>query len=114
MLLDQAPAHFRHIAMFSHNNSNLSLVPVFGDDRVVADNLKRYIFTTSALYDERTAIYVLLEKLITDGGRYTKYHPNVMLALFTNHGDTQSGQVSSGGVEESKCDEFKAVQNVNV
>ena len=114
MLLDQAPAHFRHIAMFSHNNSNLSLATVFSDDRVVAYNLKRNSFTTGALYDERTAISVLLEKLITDGGRYTKYHPNVMLALFTNHGDTQSGQVSSGGVEESKCDEFKAVQNVNV
>ena len=62
MLLDQAPAHFRHIAMFSHNNSNLSLVPVSSDDQVVAGNLKRYSFTIGAVYDERTAISVLLEK----------------------------------------------------
>ena len=82
MLLNQAPAHFQHIAMFSHNNSNLSLVCVFSDDQVVADNLKRYSVTTDAMYDESTAISVLLEKLITDGGRCTKYHPNVMLALF--------------------------------
>ena len=68
MSLDQAPAHFRHIAMFSHNNTNLSLVPVFSDDRVVADNLKRYCFTTGALYDERTAISVLLK---VDHGRRT-------------------------------------------
>ena len=67
MVLDQAPAHFRHIAMFSHNNSNLSLVPVFSDGQVVASNLKRYSFTTGSLYDEREAISVLLEKLITDG-----------------------------------------------
>ena len=109
MLLDQASAHFRHIAMFSHNNSNLSLVPVFNDDQVVADDLKRYSFTTGSLYGERIAISVLLETLITDGGRYTKYHPNVMLALFASHGDAQSGHVSSGGVAESKCDEFKVV-----
>ena len=111
MLLDQAPAHFRHISMFSHNNSNLSLVPVFSDDRVVAGNFKRHSYssTTGALYDERTAISVLLKKLITDGGRYTKYHPNIMPALFASHGDTQSGQVSIGGLEESKCEEFKVV-----
>ena len=88
MLLNQAPAHFRHIAMFSHNNSNLSLVPVFSDDQVVANDPKCYRFTTGALYDERTAISVLFEQLITDGGRSTKYHPNVMLALFASHGGT--------------------------
>ena len=113
MLLDQAPAHFRHIAMFSHNNSNPSLVPVFSDDQIVADNLKRYSFTAGGLYDERTAISVLLEKLITDSGRYTKYHPNVVLALFASHGDAQSGQVPSGGVAESKFDEFKVVASTS-
>ena len=99
--------------MFSHKNSNLSLVPVFSDDRVGAGNFERYSFTTGALYDERTAISVLLEKLITDGGRYTKYHPNVMLALFASHNNTQSGQVSSGGLEESRCDEFKVVASTS-
>ena len=58
--------------MFSHNNSNLPLVPVFIDDQVVASNLRRYSFTTGSLYDEQAAISVLLEKLITDGGLYTK------------------------------------------
>ena len=113
MLPDQAPANFRHIAMFSHNNSNLSLVPVLSDDRVVAGNFERYSFTTGALYDERTAISVLLEKLVTDGGRYTKYHPNVMLALFASHEDAQSVQVSGEGLEESKCEEFKVVASTS-
>ena len=71
--------------MVSHNNSNLSLVPVFSDEHVVDHNFKRHSFTTGALYDERASISVLLEKLVTDGGRYTKYHPNVMLALFASH-----------------------------
>ena len=79
------PAEFRHIKMYSHNNSNLSLAPVFSDEQVVDHNYKRYSFTTGALYDERAPISVLLEKLVTDGGRYTKYHPNVMLALFASH-----------------------------
>ena len=54
---------------------------------------------------------MLLEKLGTDGGRYTKYHPNVMLALFASHYmlDTQPGQASGEGLEESKCDAFKVV-----
>ena len=63
--------------------------------------------------NEHTAISVLLEKLTTDGGRYAKYHPNVMLALFASHSDAQSGQVPSGGVAESKCDEFKIVASTS-
>ena len=49
---------------------------------------------------------MLLEKLVTDGGRYTKYHPNVMLAFFANHYmlDTQPDQASGEGLEESKYD----------
>ena len=115
MVLEQASDHFRHIAMFSHNNSNLSFVPVFSDEQGVANNYERYSFTTGALYDEHTSISVLLEKLITDGGRYTKYHPNVMLALFASHYmlDTQPDQVSGGGLEESKCDEFKVVASTS-
>ena len=54
-----------------------------------------------------------LEKLITDGGRYTKYHPNVMLALFASHGDAQSGHVPSGGLAESKFEEFKVVASTS-
>ena len=101
-------AALRHIAMVSHNNSYLSLVPVFSDEHVVANNCERFRFTPGALYDERTSIPVLLEKLFADGGRYTKYHPNVMLALFASHYmlDTQSDQASGGGLEESKYDEF--------
>ena len=56
---------------------------------------------------------MLLENLITDGGRYTKYHPNVMLALFASHGGTQSGGVPSSGVEESKFEEFKVVASTS-
>ena len=109
MVLEQASAHFRHIAMFSHNNSNLSLVPVFSDDQVVASNLKRCSFTTGSLYDERAAISVLLEKFITDGGRYTKYHPNVMLTPYASHGGTELGAVPDSGVEESKFGELEVV-----
>ena len=94
---------------FPDNNSNLSLVPVFSDEHVVDHNFKRHSFTTGALYDERASISVLLEKLVTDGGRYTKYHPNVMIALFASHLDTQPDQASGEGLEESKCDEFKVV-----
>ena len=113
LLLDQAPAGFRHIAIFSHNNPNLSLFPVLSDERVVAGNFERYSFTTGELYDERTAISVLLEKLVTDNGRYRKYYPNVMLALFSSHEDAQSVHVSGEGLEESKCGEFKVVASTS-
>ena len=58
---------------------------------------------------------MLLEKLVTDGGRYTKYHPNVMLALFASHYmlDTQPDQVSGEGLDESKCDEFEVVASTS-
>jgi hypothetical protein len=97
--------------MFSHNNSSISLVPVFFvDDQVVANNLKHYSSTTGKLYDERTAISaLLLEKLITDGGRYTNYRPNVMLALVASRGGAQSGAVPDSGVEESKFEELAVV-----
>ena len=51
--------------------------------------------------------------MITDGGRYDKYHPNVMIALFASHGDAQSGHVPSGGVAESKSEEFKVVASTS-
>ena len=86
----------------------------FADDQVVANDLKRYSFTTGELYDERTAIAVLLEKLITDGGRYTKYHPNVMLALFASHGGAQSGKMPDFGVEKSKFEELKVVAKTSI
>ena len=55
---------------------------------------------------------MLLEKLVTNDGRYAKYHSNVMLALFANHcmmdvPELQPDQASGEGIEESKCDEFK-------
>ena len=75
----------RFIRMYSNNNSNLSLVPVYSEEDIVDNDFKRYSFTTGELYDERAQISVLLEKLVTDDGRSAKYHPNVVLALFANH-----------------------------
>ena len=85
MVLDQAPDEMRFIRMYSNNNSNLSLVPVYSEEEIVDKDFKRYSFTTGELYDERAQISVLLEKLVTDDGRSAKYHPNVVLALFANH-----------------------------
>ena len=52
--------------------------------------------------------------MVNDDGRYAKYHPNIMLALFASHCMTdvpeqQSSQGSGEGLEESKSDEFKVV-----
>ena len=70
MVLDQAPAGMRTIRMYSNNNSNLSLIPVYNEDKISEHKLKRYSFTTGELYDERAQVSVLLEKSATDGGRY--------------------------------------------
>ena len=107
MVLDQTPAGLRTIRMYSNNNSNLPLIPVYDEDEISEHKLERYSFTTNELYDERAQVSVLLEKLATDGGRYAKYHPNTMLALFTNHymldiPELQPGQASGEGLEESK------------
>ena len=111
MVLDQAPDEMRFIKMYSNNNSNLSLVPVYSEEEIVDKDLKRYSFTTGELYDERAQIYVLLEKLVTDDGRYAKFHPNVMLALFANHymldvPELQPDQASGEGLEESKAGDY--------
>ena len=116
MVLDQAPDDMRFIKMHSHNNSNLSLVPVFNEDEIVDNNFKRYSFTSGELYDERTQITVLLDKMVNHDGRYAKYHPNVMLALLSSHSmlDTsarQSSQSSGEGLEESKSEECNVVAN---
>ena len=75
MVLDQAPAGMRTIRMYSNNNSNLSLIPVYDEDEISEHKLERYSFTTGELYDERAQVSVLLEKLATDGGRYAKVSP---------------------------------------
>ena len=85
MVLDQAPDDMRFIRMYSNNNSNLSLVPVLSEEEIVDKDFKRYSFTSGKLYNERAQISVLLDKMVNDNGRYAKYHPNVMLALFANH-----------------------------
>ena len=114
MMLDQAPGNVRFIKMYSNNNSDLSLVPVFSEDEIVDKDFKRYSFTSGKLYDERAQISVLLDKMVNDNGRYAKYHPNVMLALFANHCMTdvlelQPNQALGEDLEESKSDEFKVV-----
>ena len=115
MVLDQAPDDMRFIKMYSNNNSNLSLVPVFSEDEIVDKGFKRYSFTSAELYDERTQITVLLDKMVNDDdGRYAKYHPNVMLALFASHcmmdvPVRQSSQGSGEGLEESKSEECNVV-----
>ena len=88
MVLDQAPAGMRTIGMYSNK-------------------LMRCSFTTNELYDERAQVSVLLEKLVTGGGRYAKYHPNTMLARFKHHymldiPELQPGQTSGEGLGESK------------
>ena len=46
--------------------------------------------------------------------RYTKYHPNVMLALFASRdGEQQSGTVPDSGVEESKFEELVVVASTS-
>ena len=116
MVLDQAPDDMRFIKMHSHNNSNLSLVPVFNEDEIVDNNFKRYSFTSGELYDERTQITVLLGKMVNTDGRYAKYHPNVMLALLSSHcmldaSARQSSQGSGEGLEESKSEECNVFAN---
>ena len=108
MKLEQADEGMRSIRMYSNNNSNLSLVPVYSETEIIEHDLKRYSFNTGELYDERAAVSALLEKLVGDGGRYSKYHPNVMLYLYENHYmmDTpESVLVSGEGLEESKADD---------
>ena len=94
----------RTIRMYSNNNSNLSLIPVYNEDEISEHKPKRYSFTTGELYDERAQVSVLLEKLVTDGGRYSKYHPNTMLTRFKHHytldtPELQPGQTSGEGLE---------------
>ena len=97
-----APDGFRLIEMFSHQTSNLSLVPVCKDDFVLEHKLSRYSFTTGERYDERTAVSGLLSKLV-DGSCYAKYHPNMMLSMFGRMSSVHPpGAASSSGVEESK------------
>ena len=86
MVLSDAPKNFRSIPMFSHPGSNLSLVPVHSEASVIANNLERWSFTTGQRYDERSAITGLLNKLV-DGGRYAKYHPNMMLSMIRSVSD---------------------------
>ena len=86
MVLSDAPKDFRSIPMFSHPGSNLSLFPVHNETAVIANNLERWSFTTGKRYDERSAITGLLNKLV-GGGRYAKYHPNMMLSMFQSMSD---------------------------
>ena len=56
-------------------------------------------------YDERSAIKGLFTKL-ADGGRYAKYHPNMMLSMFHSMPDVHpAGAAPSCGVEESTFEE---------
>jgi len=41
MVLDQAPAGMRTIRMYSNNNSNISLIPVYNEDEISEHKLKR-------------------------------------------------------------------------
>ena len=105
MVLSDAPKNFRSIPMFSHPGSNLSLVPVHSEASVIANNLERWSFTTGQRYDERSAITGLLNKLV-DGGRYAKYHPNMMLSMIHSMSDEHPpGTAPQAGVEESKFDD---------
>ena len=105
MVLSDAPKNFRSIPMFSHPGSNLSLVPVHSEASVIANNLERWSFTTGQRYDERSAVTGLLNKLV-DGGRYAKYHPNMMLSMIHSLPDEHSPATApQSGVEESKFDD---------
>jgi hypothetical protein len=100
MFLYDAPDDFRSIPMFSHPGSNLSLVPVYSEDTGIAKKLERWSFTTGMRYDERSAITGLLNKL-ADGGRYAKYHPNLMLSLFHSTPKAHpAGATPASGVEK--------------
>jgi len=78
---------------------------VHSEAAVIANNLERWSFTTGKRYDERSAIKDLLTKLV-DGGRYSKYHPNMMLSMFDSMSSAHpSGAAPSAGVEESKFDD---------
>ena len=118
MVLDQAPAGMRFISMYSNNNSNLPLVPIYEEDEIAYRKMERYSFTTGELYNEREQVSGLLEKLVTDGGRYEKYHPNVMLSLFENHymldiPELRPGKASGEGLEESKTGEYSDSDDVD-
>ena len=105
MVLSDAPKNFRSIPMFSHPGSNLSLVPVHSEASVIANNLERWSFTTGQRYDERSAVTGLLNKLV-DGGRYAKYHPNMMLSMIHSLSDEHPPATAPQvGVEESKFDD---------
>ena len=105
MVLSDAPKNFRSIPMFSHPGSNLSLVHVHSETAAIANNLQRWSFTTDKRYDERSATTALLKKLV-DGGRYAKYHPNMMLSMFRSMPDVHpDGAAPPSGVGESKFED---------
>lgn len=91
-------------------------MPVFDDSTVIEKNLLRYSFTTGEPYDERAAISGLLHKLVTSGGRYSKYHPNMMLSLYDSSDDAAaldpSSESTNDGVEESKHDPDPSVSDL--
>ena len=106
MVLSDAPIFSRSIPMFSYPGSKLSLVPVHSETAVIANNLERWSFAAGKRYDERSAITGLLTKFVVDGGRYAKYHPNMMLSMFHSMSDVHpAGAAPSSGIEESKFED---------